>query len=182
MLLIGLGGKAGAGKSTAAAYLKQYGFQEMAFADSLKEAAAALFDLNHEQVHGSLKEVPAVRIGKTPRRIMQEFGDACRSVWQEVFISCLRRRLFRFEGRVVVSDVRFLNEAKALEQLGAMLIRIDRPGLEETSGIPGHASEHELDGWNGWSTVICNDGHRYDLYVKLGRLLSAWGVSPLRQE
>ena len=99
MMLIGLGGRAGSGKSTAAAYLRRFGFVEMAFADALKKSAAELFDLHHEQVHGALKEVPAVRIGKTPRQIMQEFGDACRTIWPEVFISCLRRRLFRFDGR-----------------------------------------------------------------------------------
>lgn len=179
MMLIGLSGRAGSGKSTAAAFLRGYGFVEMAFADSLKEAAARLFDLNHEQVHGVLKEVRAARIGKTPRQIMQEFGDACRSIWPEVFISCLRRRLFRFDGRAVVSDVRFLNEARALEQLGGMLVRIERPGLQGV-GHPGHASEHQLDGWEGWSYILHNDGDLYQFYKKLGYLMLSWGVAPLR--
>ena len=178
MLIIGLGGKAGAGKSTAAAYLRRYGFVEMAFADSLKDVAGELFDLNWEQLHGALKEVPSARIGNSPRRIMQEFGDACRRIWPEVFISCLRRRLFRFDGRVVVSDVRFLNEVRALEQLGAMLLRLERPGLPE-AGLPGHASEHELDSFQGWSYVIHNDGDLFELYKKLGYLMLSWGVAPL---
>ncbi len=51
-LIIGLGGKAGSGKSTAAAYLQKFGFVEFTISQGLKQAAAHLFDLNHDQLHG----------------------------------------------------------------------------------------------------------------------------------
>lgn len=181
MMIIGLSGKAGSGKSTVAEFLGYYGFQEMAFAEPLKEAAALLFGFNEEQVNGALKEVVDSRLGKSPRMVLQELGDACRMIWPEVFVSAIRRRLFRYDGRVVISDVRFLNEARCLELLGARLIRLQRPGAGAQTGLRGHASEEELDTWPGWSAVIVNDGTRERLYRQVGYLLQRWGIRPVRQ-
>lgn len=182
MIIIGLGGKAGSGKSTVAEFLGHFGFQEMAFAEPLKEAAALLYGFNQEQTHGALKEVVDVRLGKSPRMVLQELGDACRAIWPEVFVSALRRRLFRFDGRVVVSDVRFRNEARCLEFLGARLIRLERPGAGARTGRPNHESEGELDDWPGWSVVIVNNGTKESLYRQVGYLLQRWGIRPMRQE
>lgn len=181
MIIIGLGGKAGSGKSTVAEFLGHFGFREMAFAEPLKEAAALLFGFNEEQVNGALKEIVDGRLGKSPRMVLQELGDACRAIWPEVFVSAIRRRLFRVSGRVVISDVRFLNEARCLELLGAKLIRVQRPGAGARSGLIGHASEEELDAWTGWSATIVNDGTRERLYRQVGYLLQGWGIRPVRQ-
>lgn len=180
MLILGLGGKAGSGKTTAARFLASYGFKEIAFADSLKESASLLFGFNQEQTNGFLKEVIDPRLGKSPRMVMQQFGDACRQIWPEVFVSAVRRKLFGPYDRVVVSDIRFFNEAEALSRLGAMLVRIERPGAGAQNGIESHASEYELDAWDGWSSVIVNSGCSRELfYRQIGYLLQRWGVEPL---
>jgi hypothetical protein len=50
-LIIGLTGKKGSGKDTAAKYLvDNYGYERKAFADSLKQSVAALFDIPFEKV------------------------------------------------------------------------------------------------------------------------------------
>ncbi len=50
-MIIGLTGKKGSGKDTAAKYLvDNYGYERKAFADSLKQSVAALFDIPFEKV------------------------------------------------------------------------------------------------------------------------------------
>jgi len=171
-MIIGLGGKAGSGKSTAAAYLAGKGFEELAFADPLKEGAGILFGFNPEQTHGAFKDRLDHRIGRTPREVLQSLGDFTRVIWPEAFISAVRRQLHRAMGSVVISDVRFLNEARALELLGAILIRIERQGAGAVGGIESHASEIELDAWPGWSARIDNNGTKSDLYRQIDEVLT----------
>ena len=176
--IIGLGGKAGSGKNTAAKYLRDLGYQEVAFADPLKEAAEAIFGFDRAQLDGALKETVDRRFKKSPRFVLQALGDACREIWPEVFIAKLRRQLYKINGPVVVTDVRFGNEAQSLQYLGATMIRIDRPGSGACNGIEGHHSETQLDGWNGWHAVLCNDGDRYDLNKKIGYVLKSLNLFP----
>ena len=61
--------------------------------------------------------------------------------------------------RVVIDDVRFLNEVEMIRRLGGRVIRIDRPGPNENT----HASENELNDFDGWDGVIVNDGTLEDL-------------------
>jgi hypothetical protein len=176
--IVGLGGKAGSGKNTAAAYLADLGYQTMAFADPLKEAAGAIFGFGAEQLDGDLKEIVDRRLQKSPRFVLQALGDACRGLWPEVFVAALRRRLRPVDLPVVVTDVRFGNEAQSLAYLGAILIRIDRPGAQAVNGIEGHHSETALDGWQGWHATVMNDGDRYSLYKKIGYVLKQYHLFP----
>ena len=66
-------------------------------------------------------------------------------------------------GRVVIDDVRFPNEVEMIQRLGGKVIRIDRPGPAEST----HASEIELDGFDGWDGVIVNDGTLGELEEKV---------------
>ena len=87
---------------------------------------------------------------------------------------------------VVVTDVRFRDEAEALQRLGAVLVRIIRSAGEGAgatvptpttspcaTGIPGHLSEIDLDGWEGWDYVIDNDGSLQELAAKVEAVLGA---------
>jgi hypothetical protein len=181
-LLLGLGGKSGAGKSTAADYLTQrYGLVQVAFADRLKQVARMLFDWELEMVagprrHEALPGLPLSPDGEavTPRRIMQALGDFGRQWWPDIWVYHLLGQTEKWQARglgVVVPDVRFRNEAAALRTLGAKLVLIRRPGAG-LAGEPGaHASETELDGWQGWDYVIGNDGGLEELQEKLAAVI-----------
>ena len=172
-ILLGLSGKSGSGKSSAAAYLeREHGFIPLAFADILKEAAQGILYFSAEQLEGSLKEIPDSRFGKSPRWCLQHLGSACREIWPEVWIWPVCRQIIQLqdwgEKRLLVSDVRLGNEAKALKRLGAVLWRLERPGIAGAEGgIPGYASETELDFSGGWDLVIANDGSLERLYMAL---------------
>jgi hypothetical protein len=175
-MILGLGGQAGSGKSTAADYLVyRYGFKEVTFAAPLKEAAGILYGLNPEQTNGALKEKIDQRIGLAPREIMQRLGDACRDIWPIVFVESLLQKIYLSAERMfVVSDVRFLNEARALWRAGAVMLRLERPGAAARNGVIGHVSEYEVEDWLGWDYRLENGGTREELYQKIDNLMPPW--------
>lgn len=175
-LLIGLSGKAGAGKSTAAMHLERQGYQGFALADKLKQVAADLFGFSREQLYGCLKEIPDQCFGKSPRWVLQHLGTACREVWPEVWIWHLERDIMGFWQTcphipVVVTDVRFRDEAAALRRRGAVLVRIERAGAGASRGLEGHESETGLDDFYCWDYVITNNGTEAALFRALDEVI-----------
>ena len=121
---------------------------------------------------------------------MQWLGtEIFRACWPDIWIRHLRQEILNFLGHngqwpIVVTDVRFRDEAEALKRMGAMLVRIIRTaggdaGATETptspcaTGIPGHLSEIDLNGWEGWDYVIDNNGSLQDLAVRVEDMLDA---------
>lgn len=155
--VIGLVGPAGCGKSTAAAFLGQMGFERIRFAGPLKAMFAALLaaaDLPEGEIarmiEGDLKEAPhpALR-GKSPRLAMQtlgtEWGRTCLAL--DFWVHLTWRRMVSIladGGRVVIEDCRFPNEAEAI--LGAHHTA-EIWAITGRGGIAGdHASEAGLAG------------------------------------
>lgn len=141
-MIVGIAGKKNSGKTTVASELMRYhGYTERAFADPLKEACMAIFHLNHEQMYGDQKEVEDPRLGVTPRHVLQFVGT---NMFRNTKIPGLRvdsTRLWVWNfkqwyakqpagTRVVLSDVRFEEEADAINALGGIVIRIDRIGCD----------------------------------------------------
>ena len=141
--LVGFCGPAGAGKTTAARLLYGQGFERVRFADPLKRMLAVL-GLSEAEIDGADKEKPSPRLcGQTPRWAMQslgtEWGRQCigRDFWLDAWARIADERL-RAGGLVVVDDVRFSNEARAIWARGGRVIRIERRG----AAAGDHVSEH----------------------------------------
>lgn len=141
--VIAFTGKAGAGKSTAAAYLvRRHGYTRVRFAAPLKQMMRAL-GLDDAEIEGHLKETPSpVLQGKTPRHAMQtlgsDWGRDCigPNFWIDLW-GAEAARVIRAGGRVVCDDCRFPNEAAAVRALGGRVVAIGGRG-----GISGaHISE-----------------------------------------
>jgi len=144
-ILIGICGKMGSGKSTCAKYLKkEHGFTIRPFAFPLKEMARIGFGMDDEQLYGSKKETPDdTWFGITPRRIMQTLGtELFREKLGEIFpeigqdfwiISMINWYRQCNENLVVIDDVRFPNEVKAIKDLGGIIIGINNLNKEEQS-------------------------------------------------
>ena len=181
-MLIGLSGYARSGKDTVAAILvEQYGFTRIAFAAPLKAIAADLdpwamshpggsirlsdllhwydddLDLDDKLTAGweYAKRYPEIR------RLLQNLGVACREhLDPDVWVMAAMRKAEHYD-RVVISDVRFQNEAKAIRLVGGEVWRINRPGVD---AVNGHISEHDLDGWR-FDRHVDNGGTLFDLSV-----------------
>lgn len=145
-MLIGLCGYKGSGKDTVADILvKDYGFVKKSFAEPLKEGLKSLFDLSDEQLHDSeQKELLDQRWNRTPRQLMQWLAtDVLRTQFDEnFFVKHLDSRLPSGcdDNKIVISDVRFVNEAEMLKSRGGIIVRINR----DVSHDDKHQSEYEF--------------------------------------
>jgi len=163
--LIGLTGYKRSGKDTAADYLvKKHGYIRYAFGDPLKQACASIFSLSHDQVDGDLKETPDPRWNNmTPRHMFQIFGtEIVRMNFEKYYHSLtpiLKNEnlwLYRFRiwysellktnpnAKVVVSDVRFPDEAAIVKEFGGTVIMIERPCKIQSQLLDQHASEASI--------------------------------------
>lgn len=144
-LIIGITGFIGSGKDTVASYLEDvHGFRRDSFANTLKDAVAAIFGWNRELLEGRTKEARewreqvdpwwAKRLGMphlTPRIVLQQWGtEVCRkSFHDDIWIAALENKLRLTTGNSVISDVRFPNEIKAIKNAGGIVIWVNRGEL-----------------------------------------------------
>ena len=139
--IIGITGQMGSGKSTAASYLKEkYGYTEYAFANPLKDIAVVM-GFNVDQVYGTQDQKLEINKmwGVSGREFLQKFGtDICRDTLPSLFpnndfgqntiwIKLFEKYCVDNPGvNIVVSDVRFPDEARFITSAGGSIIRIDR--------------------------------------------------------
>jgi len=165
-MLIGIKGKIGVGKTESAKILKEsFPFQEYAMADPIKKIGAIL-GFSQDELYGSQEQ--KLRINKhwgvSSREFLQKFGtDVCRlfmptkipqmkNLWVQCFeIFCEEHR----DTNIIVSDVRFIDEADSIRKMGGIIIEIQRKEKEkendewedvELHNPHGHVSETEMDG------------------------------------
>jgi hypothetical protein len=169
--IIGLAGKAGAGKDTVAdILLRDYGFRKLSFATALKQAASIMtgYPIEHFHAH-DMKEKEMPEWGVTPRKFIQMLGtDLIRNQFRADFwVRRLEMELCDMRGtpvagRFVITDCRFEDEAAWLREKGGTLIHIERPDLVQTAAIHSHASEFGVARSKG-DQIIRNDSSLEDL-------------------
>jgi hypothetical protein len=166
--LIGIAGKAGAGKDTIAKLISDSGHVTGKYsslihplAATLKQGLASMLCLPIEVMYDqALKEQPLEMYqGKTPRELLQLVGtEALRKfVSEDVWIIAAQRNIQLMiedikQGHgvdithVIVPDVRFVNEAAWILGAGGTIIQVERPTYGgNVVGIKGHASEAGID-------------------------------------
>jgi len=146
-MIIGVCGFIGSGKDTIADYLVNFHeFRRESFADSLKDSVAAVFGWDRTMLEGRTKESRewreqidpwwAERLAMptlTPRWVLQYWGtEVCRKTFHDdIWIASLENKLRKSKDNIVVSDVRFPNEIKAIKNLGGMIVWVQRGALPE---------------------------------------------------
>ena len=146
-MIIGLVGFIGSGKDTAADYLVNcHGFRRDSFASSLKDAVAYVFGWDRTLLEGRTKQSRewreqvdpwwAERLKMphlTPRWILQYWGtDVCRTGFHDdIWIASLENKLRQAQDNIVISDVRFPNEIKAIQKTNGKVFRINRGPLPD---------------------------------------------------
>ena len=144
-MIIGFVGLIGAGKDTAADYLvNTHGFRRDSFANTLKDAIAHVFGWDRTLLEGRTKEArewreqvdpwwsKRLKMPKlTPRWILQHWGtDVCRVAFHDdIWIASLENKMRKTADNIVISDVRFPNEIKAIHNAGGTVVRVQR-GLD----------------------------------------------------
>jgi len=160
-LIIGLGYKAGVGKSTVAQQLRErHRFSEFALADALKDTVAPLFDWDRDDLEDQdFKKTIDENWGITPRQALQTLGTDCvrKAFGDDFWVKRLELAMRKQKCKlVVITDVRFRNEAESIKAKGGLLWHIKRPLTDAAAGA--HISETEMDSFEDWDEVINNDG------------------------
>jgi hypothetical protein len=171
--IIGLAGKARSGKDLLGNYLVRLGFNQMAFANNLKEACRSVFNLSYNDLHGDKKDSFDEFWRMTPREILQKVGTECfrKNFGEDVWIRSLRALMTDFpDDDIVITDVRFKNEAEAIKSWGGRVFKIIRPDAPEIA-TSNHSSEHDLDDWDGWDGIIMNDSTIEEFYKNAANIL-----------
>jgi hypothetical protein len=100
------------------------------------------------------------------RRLLQRLGtESIREYYgDDIWVNRGMEIADEVSGPVVITDVRFPNEADAIKRAGGVLIRITRPD-RDTSGDTAHASETHVDSLPA-DMEITNDTSIEDLWTK----------------
>jgi hypothetical protein len=146
-MIIGICGFIGSGKDTVADYLVNFHeFRRESFANTLKDAVAAVFGWDRTLLEGRTKEARewreqvdpwwAERLAMptlTPRWVLQYWGtEVCRrSFHDDIWIASLENKLRMSKDNVVISDCRFPNEIQSIRDAGGKIVWVQRGNLPD---------------------------------------------------
>lgn len=181
--VIALHGFAQTGKDTTAELLAKHGYARVAFADPIRDMLAESNPLvtvkNGDKIY--LDELirtvgwdEAKVLFPEVRELLQNFGMAGRHhLGRDVWANAANRRIRRHLAagwRVVVTDLRFDNEATILQQsydARLLLAEVIRPGVGPVNGhISDQGLPRELFDW-----ALVNDGTLEDLARRVEQML-----------
>jgi len=163
-MIVGFVGFIGSGKDTAADYLVNFhGYRRDSFANTLKDAVANVFGWDRVLLEGRTAEARewreqvdtwwAQRLNMpklTPRWVLQYWGtEVCRQGFHDdIWIASVENKMRKTADNIVISDVRFPNEIRAIHNAGGKVIRVKRgpepewydAAISANSGPNGNAS------------------------------------------
>ncbi len=172
--LVGLCGGIGCGKSTAAEHLMEdYGFEELSFAQKLKDVCADLFNIPKENLFGTQeqKTEPIPHLGVVPstvaymghpwgarvsqpwtgRWVLEWMGtNACRTVWEPVWIESVRKQVedARENGYGFGNPVRHVVSDVRFQNEADMIRQLGGIVVRvEVEGASHETTGHASDGW-----------------------------------
>lgn len=172
--IIGLTGRAGAGKDTVASILSDaYGHVRIAFADALRKEIANSFKIDMRMMDnrfekerispymtiarcddqkfiGRMQELDHdIHKSRSPREILRWWGTEYRrqtcseSYWIERMEDSIESLMRNGARKIVITDVRFLNEAELVKSCYGHIWRVSRSSADSLNA--SHISESEQD-------------------------------------
>lgn len=185
MLIIGLFGLSGTGKDTIAKYMtSKLGYTKISFAHILKDVVSALFSWERELLEGDTKESRIFRDTRdnwwseklhkeiTPRLMLQQIGtELFRNHFDNnIWIYAIERQLLKYD-RIVITDIRFLNEYQMIRSLNGITIKVVRDNRNKlNTSTSMHSSENNIDKFN-YDFEIINNQTIEDLHHKVNSIL-----------
>jgi hypothetical protein len=152
---------------------KYQNVQKKGFADKVKQQCYELYQwaglqpgpYYDDPANAHLREQVLPLIGQTPRQLWIGHGMAVRQYYPNVWVDyLLKSTRAQF---LIVSDMRFPNEAEAIHSLGGKVIKIVRPSIIHTSD----AADDPLLDYTGWDDILVNDSDIAGLTIKVHRIL-----------
>ena len=193
-MIIGISGKAGSGKDTAAKMLevlyanpdisyedfsnRKYknfaDIQIVHFADILKETVQVLFGIGEWETNTQEGKKTTIEwIGKTVRELLQGVGQGLRdAIDPNLWIKVLFANTENWSN-YIIADVRYPNELDAIKERNGVLLRINR----KDAGAGNHSSETALDNYKEWDLVIDNNSTKEDLFNILKKIIQKYPIN-----
>lgn len=191
-ILIGICGEIGSGKTLVTDYLvKRHSFNEYAFAKPLKDIALAM-GFNKSEVYGNQKQKMAKNkhLDISARVFLQKFGTEIGrdliptilpdmnlgnsgSLWVrlfEIYFDKLIENSKSNTTNLIISDVRFANEAESIKEKGGYIIRLIRPNLDISGDEHKHISELGVKDIKP-NVIIINKGTKEELYKSIDNMV-----------
>lgn len=171
-MLIGVAGKARSGKNTTADFIEaQYGGYQYSFANPLRAMLKAGFGIDLDIAYWQDRkenEIPA--LGKSPRQMMQTLGTEWgrQLVHPDLWVILAADKLRQRGGGMIVTDVRFENEATWIRKMQGVVIHVTR---ESASTVAAHTSENGLQ-VHPQDIQLVNNGGLEELQHTVSRLFS----------
>ena len=165
-MVVGAAGPAGSGKDTVGRWFAQnYGFKQYAMASALKAGMTAMgFP---EPADRAMKEQPVPGFDFTWREAAQRLGTEWgRGLDSDIWLKISKQHIEKLEDSVVVTDIRFENEAAMIRAMGGTVIHI--MGRKADLGAnQSHASETGVLIYPHQDFILDNRTSLEDLYVQL---------------
>lgn len=195
MQLIGVAGQLANGKDVLSDYLaeklnskhKIY-WHRSAFATAVKDVYMTTFNKDKEFVEKwkRLEDIPPGMLMNV-RKGLQFVGDGFRQIQPDIWMDIV----FRETKNLIISDSRYINEAKAIKDKGGLTVVIYRPGYLNDDSNPSESQirqvveyclENGIDGviqkknnmpeiLSYYDYFMINDGTLQDLYSKIDQKL-----------
>lgn len=179
-MIIGLSGYAQSGKDTTGRIIQEgddsRDWKLVAYADKLREFCLAIDPIvwldtgwRYSQVLEEFGYEDAKKRFPEFREILQRIGtEGGRQVfWDDFWVDLL---FSSHEGDLIITDVRFVNEAEGILKRGGEVWRIERPGVGPANS---HVSEKPLPAELVTRTIV-NDGALVDLADKVAEVLNTF--------
>ena len=174
MKIIALGHKRKVGKNKTAELLHSnlrskgstLNIQTLSFAYKLKKVCQDLFGLESPEYYERYpeqKEKVIPRLGRSPRDIYIEFGNDARKIDNHVWINYVMNQDCDL---LLITDLRYPNEAQAVHDKGGYCIKINRD-VPESDDVADNA----LNDYDHWDVVLDNRADMKQLYSLIEKVL-----------
>lgn len=190
-------GKAGAGKTTAAGFLKEIGYKEFTVGGVIKEIAHILYHgPRHENLYKIIaselelpisekflfemdeltKNLKEIDISKKAelRPYLQKLGDIVRAIDEDAFLKFIIKEVERTKGPIVISDGRLEREIEFLSKYNFKpyeIVTDDKTRLERLKkrdpGFDPASLNHRTEEARFNCPKICNNGTLEELREKI---------------
>jgi len=186
-MLVGICGKAGAGKDTVGDHIvEEYGFEKISLADPIKRLVKDVFVLDDHTVYD--REAREVELpdweGWSVRKLLQFVGTEMfrESIDPSIWVKSLWLRVKNNPNKnYVVTDIRFPNELEFFEKHGKtdfLSLKVERDGCDGVVGLSGHESEkYDLE----TQGILFNNKEIKDMYDDVDKLMDTIGIQKVKK-
>lgn len=177
MNLIGVAGQARAGKDTSADYLaEKMGWGRSSFASNVKRIFCETFSVQPEFIETwkTSKEAPE-GFDLPIRKALQFIGDGFRQIKSSIWVDMLLRDTC---SPTIISDIRYVNELRAIKNRGGKTILLYRPGFSnndtnDSEAVMGRFVSHFLERGQEGLVTSTGDYGLVDFFIINGDSVSA---------